>query len=95
MSAFPAVFFAAIASDRDSWLLIAAMLPFLLSLFVFFGFGWARLRLANAASPIPVTDIGQVFLSFIGPILPAAIWLGLTMFWPIAAVLVWALTQAA
>lgn len=95
MSAFPAILFFAIASDGDSWLPIAAMLPFLISLFVFFGFGWARLRRANLASPIPATDIGQVFLSFFGPALPAAIWLGLTLFWPVAVMLVWALWQVA
>jgi len=82
-------------SDQDRWLVIGAIAPVFVSIFVFIGFGWARLRRANSTSPINVKDFAQILKHLIGPIIPAAIWMSLTIFFPIAFVFAYVFAKVA
>lgn len=82
-------------SDRDSWWAAGAVFLMLVSFFIFMGFGWARLRRENAISPIDRTDIAKILHHLIGPVVSAAVWLGLTLLSPFAVILVWAITRTA
>ena len=95
LNIIPVLLVAASVSDEGSWLGAAVVLSVSVSLSVFLGCGWARLRRANAASPISGTDIAQILKHLLGPPVPAVIWLGLTFLLPFALIAIWLLTRAA
>ncbi len=95
LSVIPAIMIATSVSDQNRWLIIGAIVPVFVSIFVFMGFGWARLRRANSTSPLNAKDFSQIFKHLIGPIIPATIWMSLTILFPIVFVFAYVFTKVA
>jgi hypothetical protein len=70
---FPALLIASSINNRD-WTATAVVCLLFFSLVGFFSLGWARLRQANAAQPILVTETDRIRKLLIGPVVPAVIW---------------------
>lgn len=83
---FPALIVVASINNQDSWPANVAICFLFLSLVSFFSLGWARLRRANSAQPILVTDSARILRLLVGPVFPAAAWFSITFLAVVAIV---------
>lgn len=75
LNAFPTLLVAATISDRDSWPAAFAVVVLQVGLSAFVIVAWTRLRRANEALPIAITDVERIREIVVGPFVPLRTWL--------------------
>ena len=91
----PALVFVPLAASKDSGPAIVAAGLSYVSMLVFMTLGLMRLRRANEHDPIATTDIAAILKHLLGPVIPAVIWLAVTLLLPFVVLAVWYLRRAA
>jgi hypothetical protein len=71
--------FLASAADDGSLVTLSAPAVVVISLLIFFGRGWARLRNAASMQRLRTSDAAEIRRILIGPMLPAILWFVLTL----------------
>ncbi|TFZ47742.1 hypothetical protein E5C33_01180 [Stenotrophomonas maltophilia] len=77
----------------NGWLIQTACLMAPLSILVFLGLGWQRVRKAHAEYPILKSEPQRMLTALIGNVKVAALWFGLTVVGMFALMLAWVLLQ--